>query len=340
MIEVQREWAPLAADRFHELICAKFYSDARFYRVVPGFVVQFGMNADPVAHEAWQAKKLPAEPTRMSNKRGTIGLTRSAAPDSRTTHAYINLADNAFVDEQTPPFGIVVSGMEVVDSLYSGYGETPEQDRLWREGNRYLLERFPDLDYIIDVQIEDAISQYIGELLREHAPGINGIKERYAGTSSPLRAGLEHKAESHFPRHRFVLADLFYSHWVPDDGTVRMLLVMDRASGDVSAHAWSPWYAGHSESFADFLRGYTPESEGEAIELVTTLAQTLAATSEQFTVGRVAREGSEIVAPLLSGDEIWRSMRVAYTREEGFGRMRMINPVSGESDAVVQWPIR
>ena len=100
------------------------------------------------------------EPVSTSNKRGTVCFTGSAARDSRTTHVFINLADNKFLDEGSVPFGLVTSGMDVVDRLYDQYGDHapngkgPDQDRLWREGNRYLLSEFPDLDYIVDIQIQ------------------------------------------------------------------------------------------------------------------------------------------------------------------------------------------
>ena len=160
VIEVHREWAPLAADRFYELVCSQFYSQARFYRVVKGFVVQFGMPADPAIYEQWREKTLEDEPVRTSNKRGTVSFTGSAARNSRTTHVFINLADNDFLDNGSAPFGLVSSGMDVVDSLFDGYGENapmgkgPEQNRLWKEGNRYLLADFPDLDFIIDIEID------------------------------------------------------------------------------------------------------------------------------------------------------------------------------------------
>ena len=160
VIEVHRDWAPLAADRFYQLVCARFYSQARFYRVVKGFVVQFGMNADPAVHQTWQEKNLKDEPVRTSNKRGMVSFTSSAAPNSRTTHVFINLADNGFLDQGSAPFGLVFSGMDVVDSIHSEYGENapmgngPAQDRLWKEGNRYLLEEFPALDYITDITID------------------------------------------------------------------------------------------------------------------------------------------------------------------------------------------
>jgi peptidyl-prolyl cis-trans isomerase A (cyclophilin A) len=161
VIEVRRVWAPLAADRFYELVCARFYSQARFYRVVKGFVVQFGMNADPALQQMWQEKNLKDEPARTSNKRGTLSFASTAARDARTTHVFINLADNEFLDQGSAPFGFVSAGMEVVDSIHSRYeenapvGKGPEQNRLWKEGNRYLLEEFPDLDYIIDITIEE-----------------------------------------------------------------------------------------------------------------------------------------------------------------------------------------
>jgi peptidyl-prolyl cis-trans isomerase A (cyclophilin A) len=154
VIEVHRDWAPASADHFHQLVCAKFYSQARFYRVVKGFVAQFGMNADPAVHRVWQERKLKDEPVLKSNRRGTIAFTGSAAPDSRTTHLFINRADNLFLDTTTAaPFGLVTSGMEVVDSIYDGYEDGPEQDRLWKEGNPYLLKEFPDLDFILEITL-------------------------------------------------------------------------------------------------------------------------------------------------------------------------------------------
>ena len=160
VIEVHRDWAPLAADRFAELVHARFYDQARFYRVVPDFVVQFGMNADPAIHAEWQEKKFKDEPARTSNKRGTVCFARSGKADSAATHIFINLADNKFLDANSAPFGVVTSGMDVVDSLYSGYGDNdlggngPNQSRLWKEGNAYLLKEFPRLDYITGIAIE------------------------------------------------------------------------------------------------------------------------------------------------------------------------------------------
>jgi peptidyl-prolyl cis-trans isomerase A (cyclophilin A) len=155
VIEVHREWAPLAADRFHELVCAGFYSQSRFYRVVKGFIVQFGMSADPVVYAKWQEPRLRDEPALKSNRRGMVAITSSAAPNSRTTHVFINLADNAFLDATSAaPFGIVTSGMDVVDSIYGGYGDNgPDQTRLWAEGNPYLLKDFPELDFITEIAL-------------------------------------------------------------------------------------------------------------------------------------------------------------------------------------------
>jgi cyclophilin family peptidyl-prolyl cis-trans isomerase len=160
-IEVHRTWAPLSANHFYELVRAHYYSQARFYRVVKGLVVQFGMSADPAVYRQWQRRRLKSEQARTSNKRGTVCFARSAADGSRTTRLFINLADNGFLDESNVPFGVVSSGMEVVDSLYSGYeehqsnGNGVDQNRLWREGNRYLQSEFPRLDYILDVQLQE-----------------------------------------------------------------------------------------------------------------------------------------------------------------------------------------
>lgn len=155
VIEVHRDWAPLAADRFYELIEARFYDQARFYRVVKDFVVQFGMNADPAVHAPWQEKKMKDESARTSNKRGTVCFAHSGYRDSATTHIFINLADNDSLDANNAPFGVVTSGMDVVDSIYGGYEDRePDQSTLWREGNAYLLKEFPELDYITGITIE------------------------------------------------------------------------------------------------------------------------------------------------------------------------------------------
>jgi peptidyl-prolyl cis-trans isomerase A (cyclophilin A) len=153
-IKVNRDWAPLGADRFHELAQAGFFDGARFFRVLPGFVVQFGLPADPAVARQWSSARLADDPVRQSNKRGAVSFA-TAGPNTRTTQVFINLADNCNLDGMGfAPFGTVVEGMDVVEQFFSGYGEGaphgrgPEQHRISTEGNAYLRKEFPKLDYV------------------------------------------------------------------------------------------------------------------------------------------------------------------------------------------------
>jgi peptidyl-prolyl cis-trans isomerase A (cyclophilin A) len=154
VVEVTRAWAPRGADRFYNLVKAGFYDDVAFFRVIPGFMVQFGINGDPRVNAAWYAARIPDDPVTRSNTRGMVTYAM-AGPDTRTTQLFVNFKDNAFLDSQGfPPFGRVVEGMAVVDSLYSGYGEGapqgmgPDQGRAQQEGNAYLRASFPRLDFV------------------------------------------------------------------------------------------------------------------------------------------------------------------------------------------------
>jgi peptidyl-prolyl cis-trans isomerase A (cyclophilin A) len=153
-IEVTRAMAPLGADRFYDLVQQNFFDDARFFRVLKGFVVQFGINKNPEVQAKWEHANLQDDPVRQTNARGTI-VFATGGPNTRTTQLFINLADNARLDQSGfAPFGKVVEGMEVVDSLYGGYGEGapqgagPDQTVITSEGNRYLEGNFPKLDFI------------------------------------------------------------------------------------------------------------------------------------------------------------------------------------------------
>jgi peptidyl-prolyl cis-trans isomerase A (cyclophilin A) len=151
VIEVHRAWAPLAADRFYNLVKYGFYDDVRFFRVLDGFMAQFGLNGDPAIQSAWRTAQIRDEPTTQSNLRGYVTFARAGAPHSRDTQVFINYTDNSHLDPQGfAPFGRVVSGMEVVDELYSGYGRqnVPSQPRIQREGNGYLEKEYPLLDYV------------------------------------------------------------------------------------------------------------------------------------------------------------------------------------------------
>lgn len=157
VIAVEREWAPLAADRFYNLVKNGFYNESRFFRVLDGFMVQFGLHADPAVQSAWRTANLKDEPAMKSNTRGFVSFTRESGPNSRYTMIFINFKDNSYLDaEGFAPFGQVVSGMEVADKLYSGYGRQniPDQRRILREGNAYLLAEYPKLDFVKTAIIE------------------------------------------------------------------------------------------------------------------------------------------------------------------------------------------
>ena len=151
-VDVIRAWSPRGADRFHELVNAGYFTDVAFIRVLPGFVAQFGMHGDPAVNRRWE-RPIPDDSVVQSNKRGTIVFATSG-PNTRGNQFFINYSDNARLDGMGfSPFGRVVEGMSVVDSIYSGYGETPDQSRVAAEGNAYLKREFPRLDYIKSARI-------------------------------------------------------------------------------------------------------------------------------------------------------------------------------------------
>jgi peptidyl-prolyl cis-trans isomerase A (cyclophilin A) len=147
-LQIQRDWAPNGADRFYELLRAGAYERAAFFRVVPGFIVQFGIPADPKVAAAWRDARIADDPVKTSNLRGTLTFAM-AGPDTRTSQLFINLLNNRTLDGRGfAPFGKVVEGMEVVDSLNAEYRERPDQGRIQAEGEAYLLREFPRLDVI------------------------------------------------------------------------------------------------------------------------------------------------------------------------------------------------
>ena len=148
VVEATRASAPLGADRFYNLVKNGYFTDASFFRVVPNFVVQFGKNAKPDIEKTWDSARIPDDPVTQTNRRGSVTFA-TAGPNTRTTQLFINLVDNARLDTMGfAPFGQVVEGMEVVDKLYSGYGESPDQGRITNEGKAYLDKEFPKLDSV------------------------------------------------------------------------------------------------------------------------------------------------------------------------------------------------
>ena len=154
VIEVHRDWAPLGADRFYNLVKNGYFDGVRFFRVIPGFMAQFGIHGDPPVAAAWRDATIPDDPVRQHNTRGTVSFA-TAGPGTRTTQLFINFGDNSRLDGAGfSPLGQVVEGMDVVDRLYGGYGEGapggrgPDQSTIQAQGNAYLERGFPELDYV------------------------------------------------------------------------------------------------------------------------------------------------------------------------------------------------
>ncbi len=148
VVEVHRDWAPLGADRFYNLVKYGYFTNASFFRVVPGFVVQFGLNANPALNKVWHEATIPDDPVKQSNKRGYL-VFATAGPNTRTTQLFINYGDNARLDGMGfAPFGTVTEGMEIVDKIFPAYGEKPRQDLIMDQGDAYLKANFPDMDKI------------------------------------------------------------------------------------------------------------------------------------------------------------------------------------------------
>ena len=160
VLEIRPDWAPRGADRFLELVRARFFDDSRFFRVREKYIAQFGIAGDPAVTRAWKDRYIPDDSARTSNVRGTFAFAMTG-PNLRNTQIYINLVDNKQLDAQGfSPVGRVVEGMEVVDRIYSGYGEDAggglrlgKQDRMLNEGNRHLDADFPRLDRLIHAAV-------------------------------------------------------------------------------------------------------------------------------------------------------------------------------------------
>ncbi len=153
VVEVNREWAPIGADRFYKLVQDQFFDDAAFFRVISGFMAQFGLPADPSDNRKW-SDELKDEPVIQGNKRGFLTFAKSSRKDSRTTQMFINFGDNSRLDaDGFSAFGQVIEGMDVVDSINSEYGESPDQSSVKRQGNAYLHSQFPNLSYIQTARI-------------------------------------------------------------------------------------------------------------------------------------------------------------------------------------------
>jgi peptidyl-prolyl cis-trans isomerase A (cyclophilin A) len=161
VIEAHRDWAPHAADRFYELVKTGYYDDSRFFRVVAGKWAQFGIHQDPKIAQKWRKNTIPDDKVTQHNLRGFIGFANTGSA-TRSTQVYINLGDNSRLDAEPgfAPFGRIVEGMDVVERLYSEYGENSgggmragHQDQMFSEGNAYLDREFPKLDHLIRARV-------------------------------------------------------------------------------------------------------------------------------------------------------------------------------------------
>jgi peptidyl-prolyl cis-trans isomerase A (cyclophilin A) len=160
VIEVHRDWAPLGADHLYDLVKHGYYDGSRFFRVLPGFMAQFGLAADPAVTAKWVNARIPDDPVTQHNTVGMLTYA-TAGPGTRTTQLFINMADNSRLDSQGfAPLGKVISGMDAVMSFYSGYGEGapsgagPDQQAITTQGNEYLQSRFPLLDFVKTATVE------------------------------------------------------------------------------------------------------------------------------------------------------------------------------------------
>jgi peptidyl-prolyl cis-trans isomerase A (cyclophilin A) len=162
VVEVHRDWAPNGADHLYELVKTGFYDGDRFFRVVRGFMVQFGINGDPATQRRWAAVNIPDDRPTQANARGTLTYAATSMPNSRSTQLFINFKDNSesLNPQGFAPLGQVIEGMDVVDDIYAGYGEMapngpgPDATQIQIEGNGYLAAKFPHLDYIKKASIQ------------------------------------------------------------------------------------------------------------------------------------------------------------------------------------------
>ena len=160
VLEIHRDWAPVGADHFYTLVKTRFFDDARFFRVVRNFVVQFGINGNPKTNQVWSMTNLRDDPVKEHNRKGSLTYA-TAGPNTRTTQMFINLKDNLNLDRDGfAPIGKVINGMDIVESLYDSYGDMPprgqgpDPSKIETEGNEYLQNRFPRLDYIKKATIQ------------------------------------------------------------------------------------------------------------------------------------------------------------------------------------------
>lgn len=179
VIELYPDWAPLGVARVKELVELGFYNDIAFFRVVPGFVVQFGMSGDPALGAKWSENNINDEPVKESNRRGYVTFAKSGRPNSRSTQLFISLGNNASLDGQGfSPIGRVVSGLDIVEKINAEYGERPDQGEIKARGNEYLRSEFPKLDYIVKASIVTETKLASGETNSGSAKSDEAVTEQ------------------------------------------------------------------------------------------------------------------------------------------------------------------
>eukprot|EP00227_Mantoniella_beaufortii_P018083 CAMPEP_0197597536 /NCGR_PEP_ID=MMETSP1326-20131121/27529_1 /TAXON_ID=1155430 /ORGANISM="Genus nov. species nov., Strain RCC2288" /LENGTH=229 /DNA_ID=CAMNT_0043164225 /DNA_START=35 /DNA_END=721 /DNA_ORIENTATION=+ len=162
-IEIHPDWAPVGAARFKEIVELGIWDWGRFFRVVPDFIVQWGIPGDASVAKEWKNKRIPDDPVVETNARGSITFATSGA-NSRTSQVFINFKDNASLDKQGfAPFGRVIEGMDIVDQIYAGYGGDPDQGKIQEKGNQYLRKEFPKLSYIRQAKVASLLPSMTGE---------------------------------------------------------------------------------------------------------------------------------------------------------------------------------
>jgi cyclophilin family peptidyl-prolyl cis-trans isomerase len=165
VLETRPSWAPIGAEHFEELVSKLFYDECRFFRVLPNFIVQFGISGSPEVQSQWRKTVLKDDPVLHSNARGTITYAMSGK-DTRTTQLFINKKDNEYLDKEGfAPFGLVLEGMEYIDQINDEYKEKPGQGKIQNQGNEYLEKEFPNLSYI--ASIREILLENGGELYEE-----------------------------------------------------------------------------------------------------------------------------------------------------------------------------
>ncbi len=158
VIQVTRAWAPLGADRFYNLVRGGFFTGAPFFRVIPGFMAQFGINPDPKVSAVWRNQNILDEPVKQSNKRGFVTFAKASIPNTRSTQVFINYGDNSRLDpDGFAPFGEVIEGMDVAEKFYSGYGGSPDQEALQQVGKSWIDKNMPKVDSIKTATIVPAV---------------------------------------------------------------------------------------------------------------------------------------------------------------------------------------